>query len=78
MRFEVYGPGAAPPVVTMRLLNQVGEPKAPLAVPTSPGPNVFEADVSLASFPPGDYLIEITASVGAEKTVKLIGIRVTG
>jgi len=37
-----------------------------------------EADVSLASHPPGDYLIEITATVGSEKTVKLIGIRVTG
>lgn len=78
MRFEVYGPGAAPPVVSMRLLNQVGEPKAPLKTPTSAGPNVYEADVSLASFPPGDYLLEIAASVGSEKTIRLIGIRVTG
>ncbi|HEX5068858.1 MAG TPA: VWA domain-containing protein [Vicinamibacterales bacterium] len=78
MRFEAYGPGGAPPVVSMRVLNQVGEQLLPLAAPANPAPNVFEADVSLAWGPPGDYLIEISATVGSEKTVRLIGIRVTG
>jgi len=45
---------------------------------TSPRANVFEAEVQLSSYPPGDYLIEIAATVGSEKTVRLMGIRVTG
>jgi VWFA-related protein len=78
MRFEVYGPGGVVPQVAMRVLNKAGDPIATLPVPTSPRSNVFEADVSLAPFPPGDYLLEIAATVGSEKAVRLVGIRLTG
>jgi len=78
MRFEVYGPGAAPPQVEMRLLNKMGEAIRTLPPVTTPRANVFEAEVQLSSYPPGDYLIEIAATVGSEKTVRLMGIRVTG
>ena len=38
-RFQAYGPGGAAPKVTMRLLNQLGQPMVELPAPTSVGPS---------------------------------------
>jgi VWFA-related protein len=78
LRFDAYGAAATAPRVSMRLLNPRGEPLATLPDPPAPTGNTYEAEVSLASLPPGDYLIEIAAQGAAGRTVSLLGIRVTG
>ena len=79
MRFDVYAPGAVPPPVTLRVLTHAGLPLSDLPAPTLLSGNTFESDINLATFtPPGDFILEITAGTGADKTVKLIAIRVKG
>jgi VWFA-related protein len=79
MRFDAYGPVGITPQVTMRFLNRRGEPipNAPQLAPTVKG-STFEVDFGLSFLPQGDYLIEIAAVTSIERSVKLIGIRVTG
>jgi hypothetical protein len=82
LRFEAYGPAGTLPQVAMRWLNKMGEPlnaPPPVATANKPNPNQFESDVSLAGLPlGGDYLLEITATTGADKTVRIVGFRITG
>ncbi len=80
LRFDAYGPGGVTPEVSLRLLNRAGGPLAALPAPTAVAdkPGTFEVDLGLASLPQGDYLIEITAVTPTDKTVRLLGIRVTG
>jgi VWFA-related protein len=81
LRFEAYGPAGTLPEVSMRWLNKMGDPLGtppPVALANKPNPNQFETDISLAPFPSGDYLLEITATTGNDKTVKIIGFRITG
>jgi hypothetical protein len=82
LRFEAYGPAGTLPQVTMRWLNKMGDPLTappPVATANKPNPNQFESDLSLAGLPlGGDYLLEITATTGADKTVKIVGFRITG
>jgi hypothetical protein len=79
VRFDVYGPGAMAPQVTMRLLTKAGLPLADLPAPTMISTTTYELEVSLAACsPPGDFILEFTAASGGEKTVKLVGIRVRG
>ena len=78
VRFDVYAPGA-PPQVTLRLLTKAGAPLSDLPAPTMVSPAKFETEISLAACsPPGDFILELTATAGTEKVVKLIGIRVKG
>lgn len=78
VRFDAYGPAGTTPLVSLRLLNRAGDPLTALPAPTLTTGSTFEADLSLAALPPGDYLVEITAATGADKTARLLGIRVTG
>ncbi|MEO7192317.1 MAG: VWA domain-containing protein [Vicinamibacterales bacterium] len=80
VRFGVYGPGGTTPAVTLRLLNQGGTVMASLPPPTAVAnaAATLETEVSLASFPPGDYLLEITADSAGETAKQLVAIRVTG
>lgn len=75
VRFDVYGPGTAAPV--LRLLNRNGELMSEWPV-TARADGGHEAEVPLAGIPPADYLIEIASSPepGAAKT--LVAFRVTG
>ena len=79
VRFDAYGPGGTTPTIAMRLLNRNGEQMAALP-PATPGatPSAFQAEFGLGPLPPGDYLIEITATSGTDTTRKLLAIRVTG
>ena len=79
LRFDVYAPGTVPPQVSLRVLTRSGTPLTDLPAPTLLSGNTFESDISMATFtPPGDFILEITAATGAEKVVKLVGIRVKG
>jgi VWFA-related protein len=79
VRFDAYGPAGTTPTIAMRLLNRNGESMASLPAPTAGAtPATFQAEVGLGALPPGDYLIEISATAGSESTRRLLAIRVTG
>jgi hypothetical protein len=78
LRFEAYGPGGTTPAVAMRLLNRLGESIVALPAPARTTGSTFEAEVGLGGLPPGDYLIEIAATIATETSKKLVAIRVTG
>jgi hypothetical protein len=62
-----------------RLLNRRGEPlPIDVAVTEKPDGTAFSiaADVSLAPLVQGDYVIELTATAGAEKVQKLLAFRI--
>lgn len=77
VRFGAYGPGGAPPAVTMKLLNRSGASMATLPAPAPTSAGLLEAEMGLSAFPPGDYLIEITAESDGATARRLVGIRVT-
>jgi hypothetical protein len=76
VRFGAYGPGGTVPKVTLSLLNQQGEEMAALPAPTPSAAGVFETEIGLGGFPPGDYLIDIAAAAGGETARQLLGIRI--
>ena len=62
-----------------RLLNKLGEP-LPIEVPVTEKPDgagfAIAVDVGLAPLAQGDYVIELTATAGAEKVQKLLAFRI--
>jgi VWFA-related protein len=79
VRFDAYGPAGTAPTVALRILNRNGDSLAALPAPAATAsPTSFQGEVGLGPLPPGDYLIEITATSGSETTRKLLAIRVTG
>jgi VWFA-related protein len=73
VRFEVYGPAAASPV--LRLLNRNGDKLSewPATARTGGG---HEAEVPLNGVPPGDYLIEVASSADAGAVKTLVAIKI--
>ena len=64
-------------IVTARLLNRDGDSMTPLT--TAPAAGGFtNIDVPLANLPTGEFLVEVTATDGTERTIALVAIRVTG
>jgi VWFA-related protein len=76
LRFDVQAPAGVTPTVTMRLLNHQGDSIASLQNPANKDGR-FEAEFGLGALPPGDYLVEISASAGTQSTRQLLGIRIT-
>ncbi len=65
------------PTLTARLLNRDGVEMNPLTLAPGGGPGFTQVDVPLANLPTGEFLIEISASDGGEKTSALVAIRIT-
>jgi hypothetical protein len=79
VRVEAYGPGETTPAVTAKLLNRQAQPMLDLTVEPPPAAGgAFQAEVPIASLPPGEYFVEVSASASPGSTRQLIGIRVTG
>ena len=78
VRVEAYAPGETRPVVTAQLLSREGTSmlELPVEQPAPGGP--FELELQLASFPRGDYLIEISAAAGDDVATTLIAFRIQG
>ncbi len=78
VRVEAYAPGDSPPVVSARLLSREGTSmlELPVEQPETGGP--FELALALASFPRGDYLIEIAAAAGDDVATTVIAFRIQG
>jgi len=78
LRFQAIGQGgAAPTTLTIKILNSTGAVMATLPAPTATA-NGYEAEVGLASFPSGTYLIEISGDFAGKAARSLLAIRITG
>ena len=78
VRFDAYGPAGTTPKLAVRLLNRIGESLAAFPEPTLASGSTFDVEVTLAALPPGDYLLEISATSSNETTKRLLGIKITG
>jgi len=78
VRVRAYGPAAAAPTLTARLLNRTGAPMSTLEF-ASPAAGIDPTiEVPLAGLAPGEYLIEVTAGEPGAGVQELVGFRVTG
>jgi VWFA-related protein len=78
IRVPAYAPGTAAPTVTAKLLNRTGQAMGDLTVGNATGhPDSKDIELSLASMPPGEYVVEITAAGQGEPVKELVGFRVT-
>jgi VWFA-related protein len=75
IRLPTYAAGA----VTAKLLNRGGEvmSELPVAAATGGGAQAKEIELSLASMPPGEYLVEITVAGPGEPVKEVLGFRLT-
>ena len=78
VRVEAYTPGAVQPVVTAQLLSREATSmlELPVTQPSAGGP--YELTLQLASFPRGDYLVEISVAAGDDVATTLIAFRIQG
>src|SRR5262245_5299962 len=78
IRVPAYAPGTSAPAVTAKLLNRTGQSMGDLTVANAAGhPDSKDVELSLASMPPGEYVVEITATGQGEPVKELVGFRVT-
>jgi VWFA-related protein len=79
LRVGAYGPGGTAPTLTLRLVNANGSTIATLPAPTvsTTDPNLFESELIFGSFPPGDYVLELSAEVTGQTTKQVLGLRLT-
>jgi VWFA-related protein len=78
IRFDSYGPGNEVPAPTAALLNSNGQKFTDIAVQPAAAGGTHQIDMSLATIPAGEYVIEITTKGASGDTAKeLIAFRVT-
>ena len=78
VRVEVYTKGAIPAVVTAQLLSREGTSMRELSVEQAAQDAPYEVALPLASFPRGDYLIELSAAAGDDVATTLVAFRIQG
>jgi VWFA-related protein len=76
LRFDAFGPGAAPQVVA-RLLNREGQPMQGLQVASASAGSGYQTDLPLAGMAAGEYLIEVSAHGESGDTRQLVAFRIT-
>jgi len=77
IRFDSYGPGNDVPVPTAALLNSNGQKFTDVPVAAATAGGTHQIDMSLATIPPGEYVIEITTKSATGETAKeLVAFRV--
>jgi len=78
IRFSAYGPGTERPEATAVLLNRAGQKMSDLPVSASTGAgSTHEITLGLATIPPGEYLVEVTAKGASGEVKELVPFRVT-
>ena len=75
IRFEAYAAGAAQPDVRARLLNRGGEPMHPLEVRGGDAGGPYQVHLRPAHLPPGDYVVELSASSPIDDVTQLVAFR---
>jgi hypothetical protein len=78
VRLSAYGPGGTTPKMTARLLNRSGQTMNDLPITAAASDARSEIELALAPIPPGEYVIEITASGESGEAKELVAFRVTG
>jgi hypothetical protein len=78
IRVPAYGRSSSQPTVTARLLNRAGNPIADLPVAPSASAGQPEIDLTLATFPVGEYVVEVTATGDGGEAKELVGFRIAG
>lgn len=78
LRFQALGPAGTTPMVELKLLNATGQPLATFPPPPAVDGVTHEAEMTFGAFPPGDYVIEISAQTNGEMVKEHLAIRVTG
>jgi hypothetical protein len=73
----VYLPGGVTPTPTLRLLNRNGDVMSTVPVTVDPVRGA-EGEFVLGGVPPGDYMLEASASSDADAARVLVAFRVTG
>ena len=77
IRFDSYGPGNEVPVPTAALLNNNGQKFTDVPVAAAAAGGTHQIDMSLATIPAGEYVIEITVKGATGETAKeLVAFRV--
>jgi VWFA-related protein len=77
IRFDSYGPGNEVPAPTAALLNNNGQKFADVPVTAAAAGGTHQIDMSLATIPAGEYVIEITTKSASGETAKeLVAFRV--
>ena len=77
VRFRVYLPGGVTPTPTLRLLNRNGDVMSTVPVTVDPVRGA-EGEFVLGGVPPGDYMLEASASSDTDAARVLVAFRVTG
>ena len=77
IRFEAYTPGTTIPVIRARLLNRSGDSMYPLVLLPSEDCHWYQVDVRPANLPPGEYIIELTATTPGGDATELVAFRLT-
>jgi VWFA-related protein len=75
IRFDSYGAGTEKPAVTAVLMNRGGQKMSDVPVAPAVAGAMHQLDVSLASIPAGEYLVEITAKSGDGEVKELVPFR---
>ncbi len=75
IRFEAYAAGDAQPEVKAQLLNRGGEPMHPLEVRPGESGRPYQVHLRPAHLPPGDYVIELSASSPTDEVSQLVAFR---
>jgi len=79
IRFDSYGPGNEVPAPTAALLNSNGQKFTDVPVTAASAGGTHQIDMSLATIPAGEYVIEITTKSASGETAKeLVAFRVVG
>jgi hypothetical protein len=77
IRFDSYGPGNEVPAPTAALLNSNGQKFTDVPVQRATAGGTHQIDMSLATIPPGEYVIEITTkSATGDSAKELVAFRV--
>lgn len=77
IRFDSYGPGNEVPLPTAVLLNSNGQKFTDVPVTAAATGGTHQIDMSLATIPAGEYVIEITTKSASGETAKeLVAFRV--
>jgi VWFA-related protein len=75
IRFDSYGPGTGTPTVTAVLMNRAGQKMSDLQIAPAAAGAMHQIDLGLASFPSGEYLVEITAKSPEGEVKELVPFR---
>ena len=75
LRFDVYTPGDAAPEVEASLLNRGGDEMFPLDVRASDEGAAHQAELAPSFLAPGEYIIEIRATLGDGEASEMIAFR---